>query len=92
MQWLKPYTEFNVQRRIETEKNNDKDGKALYKLMSNSICGKIMGNLKNRINVKLIHNIRDYIKCTSKSNYMSHKIFDKYLAAIRKSKVVLKLH
>ena len=92
MQWLKPYTEFNVQRRIETGKNNDKDGKTSYKLMSNSICRKIMGNLKNRINAKLIHNIRNYIKCTSKSHYISHKIFDKYLAAIRKSKVALKLH
>ena len=30
-QWLKPYTEFNVQKRIEAEKNGGKDGKALYK-------------------------------------------------------------
>ena len=31
LQWLKPYTEFNVQKRIEAEKNRGKDGKALYK-------------------------------------------------------------
>ena len=30
-QWLKPYTEFNVQKRIEAERNGGKDGKALYK-------------------------------------------------------------
>ena len=35
-QWLKPYIEFNTQKRIETEKNGDKNGKALYKLMNNS--------------------------------------------------------
>ena len=29
-QWLKPYAEFNTQKRIEAEKNWDKDGKALY--------------------------------------------------------------
>ena len=39
-QWLKPYVEFNTQKRIEAEKNNDKDGKVLYKLMNNAIYGK----------------------------------------------------
>ena len=39
-QWLKPYIEFNTYKRIEVEKNNDEDGKALYKLMNNAIYGK----------------------------------------------------
>ena len=38
--WLKPYIEFNTQKRIEAEKNMDRDGKGLYKLMSNAIYGK----------------------------------------------------
>ena len=42
-QWLKPYIEFNTQKRIEAEKNNDKDGKALYKLMNNAMYGKKNG-------------------------------------------------
>ena len=29
-QWLKPYVEFNTQKRIKAEKNSDKNGKALY--------------------------------------------------------------
>ena len=45
--WLKPYIEFNTQKRIEAEKNNDKDGKALYRLMDNAIYGKTMENLRN---------------------------------------------
>ena len=28
-QWLKPYIEFNTQKRIDAGKNNDKDGRAL---------------------------------------------------------------
>ena len=35
-QWLKPYIEFNTHKRIEAEKNNDKDGKEFYKLMKNN--------------------------------------------------------
>ena len=65
-QWLKPYIEFNTQKIIEAEKNNGKDGKALYKLMNNAIYGKLMENLRNGINVKVVNNEKDYLKCTSK--------------------------
>ena len=37
--------------RIKAEKNDDKDGKALYKLMSNAVCATPIGNLRYRINV-----------------------------------------
>ena len=50
-----------------------------------------MENLRNRIDVKLVNNKEDYLKCTSKPSYMSHKIFEKSLVAIRKSKLALKL-
>ena len=50
-----------------------------------------MENVRNRIDVKLVNNEKDYLKCTSKRSYMSHKIFGNNLVAIRKSKIVLKL-
>ena len=52
-QWLTKYVEFNTQKRIEIEKNGDKVGKVLYKLMNNSMYGKTMVNLRKRIVVKL---------------------------------------
>ena len=58
-QQLKPYIEFNTKKRIETEKNNDKDGKALYKLMNSAIYKKTMENLRKRIDVKLVSNKKD---------------------------------
>ena len=91
-QWLKQCVEFNTQKRIEAEKNGDKDGKALYKLMNNAVYGKTMENLRNRIDVKLVSNKKDYLKWTSKPSYMSHKIFDNDLVAIRKNKVTLTLN
>ena len=51
-----------------------------------------MENLRNRINVKLVSNKKDYLKCTSKPSYMSHKIFDNDLATIHKNKVTLTLN
>ena len=75
-QWLKPYIEFNTHKKLESEKNNDKDGKALHKLMNNAIYEKTMENLRNRVDLKLVNNEKDYLKCTSKPSYMSDKTFD----------------
>ena len=63
-QWLKPYVGLRTQKRIEAVKNEDNDEKALYKLMNNSVYGKTMKNLRNRINVKLVNNKKDYLKWT----------------------------
>ena len=86
-QWLKQYVDFNIQNRIEAEKNSDKDGKALYELMNNAVYGKTMENLRNRIYVKLVSNKNGYLKWTPKPRYMSHKRFDNDLVAIQKNKV-----
>ena len=50
--------------------------------MNNAIYGKAMENLRNRTDVKLVNNKKDYLKRTSKPRYMSHKIFDNNLVAI----------
>ena len=44
-----------------------------------------MKNVRNRIDVKLVNNEKDYLKCTSKPSYMSHKIFDNNLVAYVKA-------
>ena len=77
--------------KIEIEKNVDKDGKALYKLMNNAVYGKTMKKLRNRIDVRLISNKKYYLKWTSKPTHMSQKIFDNDLVEICKSKLTLKL-
>ena len=58
--------------------------------MNNAIFRKTMENLRSRIDVNLILNKKDYLQCTSKPRYMSHKVFDNNLVAIRKSKLALK--
>ena len=73
---------------IEAEKNGDKDGKALSKLLSNAVYGKTMENLRNRIDGKLVSNEKDYLKWTSKPNYMSQK----YLTMIYMQYIKAKSH
>ena len=52
--------------------------------MNNAIYGKTIQNLRNRINAKLVNNEKYDLKRTSKPSYMSHKIFNNNLVAIRK--------
>ena len=73
-----------------SKKNNDKDGKSWYKLMNNATYGKTKKNIRKRIGLTLINNDKDYLKCTSKQNYMTQKIFDNNLIVMHKSKLALK--
>ena len=60
--------------------------------MNNGVYEKTMENLRYISDVKLVSNKKDYLKWTSKPSYMSHKIFDNYLVAIRTNKVTLTLN
>ena len=51
-----------------------------------------MENVRNRIEVKLVNNEKDYLVCTPKPSHMSHKIFDNNLAAIRKTDTLTNQH
>ena len=83
-------------KRIEAQKHGDKDGK-MYKLVKNAVYRKTRENLRNRIDVKLLSNKKDYSnqeysKKTSKPSYMSHKIFGNDLVVICKNQVKLTLN
>ena len=51
-----------------------------------------MKNVRHTIDVKLLSNKKGCLKWTTKPSYMSHKIFDNDLVAIRKNKVTLMLN
>ena len=51
-----------------------------------------MENLRKRISVKLIDNSKDYVRCVSKPNFVSQKIFSKNFVAIHQIKPVFILN
>ena len=75
---------ISIHNKGKQQEKRGKDVKALYKLINNAVYEKTMENLRNRINVKLVSNKKGYLKWTSKPRYMSHRVFDNDLVAIRK--------
>ena len=87
--WLKKYVQFNTKKRQES---TDEFNKAFFKLLINCVYGKSMENIRKRINIKLINDFKEYLKCVSKPNFISQKIFDKNFIAVHQVKTVLTLN
>ena len=60
--------------------------------MINSVYGKAMENLRNRINVNLVNNVKSYLKWVAKPNFVSQKIFSQNFAPLHVKKLILKLN
>ena len=51
-----------------------------------------MENLRKRINIRLVHNAKDYVRSISKPSFVSQKIFSKNFVTIPEIKLVLILN
>ena len=51
-----------------------------------------MENIRKRISIKLINNSKDYLRCVSKPNFISQKIFHKNFISVHQKKSVLTLN
>ena len=60
--------------------------------MSNSVFSKTVENLRKILSVNLVNNAKDYVKCITKPNFVSHKIFSKTFVAIHEIKPALALN
>ena len=84
--WLKPYIDKNTNLRTQAKNNFEKD---FYKLMNNSVFGKTMENIRNRVNVKLVSTKEKLKKLVAKPNFRSCKIFNENLVSVNMKKTSL---
>ena len=87
--WLKPYIDLNTDLRAKAQNDFEKD---FFKLMNNSVFGKTMENIRNRVDIRLVTRVSQAKKLTCKPNYQHHTIFSKKLAAVHMKKVSLKFN
>ena len=87
--WLKPYIDLNTDLRAKAKNDFEKD---FFKLMNNSVFGKTMENIRNRVDIRLVNRESQAKKLTCKPNYQHHTIFCENLTAVHMKKVSLKFN
>ena len=82
---LKKYIAFNTGKRKNAANIFEKD---FFKLMINRVYEETTENLRNRMNVRLVNNAKDYTKYTSKPRFVPQKIFSENFVAVHEIKPV----
>ena len=85
-QWLKKYIALNTDLRTKARNEFEKD---FFKLMNNSVFGKTMENIRNRVNIKLVTDKIKAEKLAAKPNFKHCNIFNENLIAIHTKKTFL---
>ena len=88
-EWLKPYIDMNTNLRTQAKNNFEKD---FYKLMNNSVFGKTMENIRNRVSVKLVNTEEKLKKLVAKPNFRSRKIFSENLVSVHMKQTSLTMN
>ena len=86
---MKPYVDFNTQKRKETTNEAVKN---LFKLLNNSVYGKTMENMRKRFKIRKTTNEKDFLKYVSRPTYIGYRKFGKNLVAIHEKKELLTLN
>ena len=71
--WLAKYIDFNTNKKSNAKNAFEKE---FFKLMNNAVFEKTLENLRKRINLKLTCKEDIFIKHTSRSNFISGKVFN----------------
>ena len=87
--WLKSYIDMNTKLRKEAKNEFEKD---FFKLMNNSVFGKMMENVRKHRDIKLVTTEKRRIKLVSEPNYHTTKQFLENLIAIEMKKAKVKMN
>ena len=89
--WLEEYINLNTKLRIEDKKSGNNFEVNFFKLMNNSVFGKTLENIKNRVYIRLISSDKFAQKLAAEPNYDCCTIFDENLVAVHMKKTKLSL-
>ena len=86
---MKKYISLNTRLRTEGKNEFEKD---FFKLMNNSVLGKTMENVRNRVDIKLCSREEKALKMFTKTNFDRRTIFSENLIAIHMHRKKIKLN
>ena len=87
--WMRPYIDLNTSLRTASKNDFEKD---FFKLMNNSVFGKTMENIRNRVDIRLVNEEKQAEKLASKPAFEGRTIFCKNLAAVNMKRVQIRFN
>ena len=87
--WLKPYIDMNTELRKVAKNDFEKD---LFKLMNNSVFGKMMENIRKHRDIKLVTTDKKRSKLVSEPNYHTINLISEDLSVIEMKKTKVKMN
>ena len=86
--WMKEYIQLNTDLRTKGTTDFEKD---FFKLMNNSVFGKTMENVRNRVDIRIVNDEKKWNKLAKKHNFKSVTIFSENLVAVHMRRTSVKL-
>ena len=87
--WLKPYIDMNTELRKLAKNDFEKD---FFKLMNNSVFGKIMETIRKHRDIKLVTTDKKRSKLVSEPNYHTINLISEDLSIIEMKKTKVKMN
>ncbi|XP_072051648.1 uncharacterized protein [Amphiura filiformis] len=84
--FMKSYIDKNTSLRTKAESEFEKD---FFKLMNNSVFGKTIENIRNRVDISLVNSEAEARKLSTKPTYDRYTSFDENLVAVHMKKTSL---
>ena len=85
---LKPYIEFNTEKRKNARNDFEKD---LFKLLNNAVFGKTMEDKRKHLDFEIVSDERRFMKCVNNPSFKRSHIINEDLVGVEKQKPKLKL-
>ena len=85
---LKPYIEFNTEKRKNAGNDFEKD---IFKLLNNAVFGKTMEDKRKHLDFEIVSDERRFMKCVNNPSFKRSHIINEDLVGVEKQKPKLKL-
>ena len=85
---LKPYIEFNTEKRKNARNDFEKD---IFKLLNNAVVGKTMEDKRKHLDFEIVSDERPIMKCVNNPSFKHSHIINENLVGVEKQKPKLKL-
>ena len=86
--FMKKYIDLNTSLRSQAKNEFEKK---FFKLMNNSVFGKTMENVRNRVSIELVKDAERAAKLVNKPDFEELKIFDEFLIAVKRRTTKVKM-